>query len=126
MAGSEICVGGGQHAASSYSINPQDYVVGFGFSWNSADIYAPIYSLILSQYRPVGQLAGNAWDALCIACMRTRSMLFCNNTADDCGVTPNLAGGLTALRSASGLGLSGASAGIGIANALGAGISSVA
>src|SRR5271168_795716 len=107
MAGTEICVGGGQHSASSLSASAQAYVTGFGFSWNSADPFAIVYPLILSQYRPVGQAAGGAWDALATACMMTRAMLFCNSTPDDCGVTPNFASGVASLRSASGLGLQG-------------------
>lgn len=127
MAGTEICVGGGQHAASSYATTPQAYVSGFGYVWNPADPFLSVYGLILAQYRPVGQAAGGAWDALAIACMQLRNLLFCNNTPDDCNAGPaSLAGGLTTLKAASSFGLSGASAAIGIANAAGAGISSVA
>src|SRR5271163_1340479 len=111
--GTEVCVGGGQHAASSYATTPQAYVTAFGYSWNSADPFASVYKLILSQYRPVGQLAGGAWDALAEACMRTRNMLFCNNVPADCGISPSgLSSTYNALKNAAGLGVSGASAGI--------------
>jgi hypothetical protein len=127
MSGNVICVGGGENSASSYSTSALAYVAGFGYTWNSADPLASVYPLIMSQYRPTGQAAGGAWDALCEACMRTRTMLFCNKVPNDCGsgdVNP-----LTSVNTAkqlSGLGISGASTGIGIANAFGAGISSVA
>jgi hypothetical protein len=128
MSGTVICVGGGQHATSSYSTDPKAFVTGFGYPWTgSLDPFASVYKLILSQYRPVGQAAGGAWDALAEACMRTRNMLFCNNVPNDCGTSQSsLASGLSVARTAAGLGVSGASAGLGIATALGASISSIA
>src|SRR5271154_6018988 len=126
MAGTNVCVGGGQHAASSYATSAQAYVTAFGYTYNSSDPFASIYMLVLSQFRPVGQAAGGAWDALSEACMRTRNLLFCNNTPDDCGSSFAASSALGTLRLGSGIGLSGASAGIGIANAAGAGISSIA
>lgn len=106
-----ICVGGGETSASAFSTNAQDYVQGFGFNWNPNDPFASVYPLILSVYRPPGHLSGGSWDALAEACMRTRTMLFCNKVPYDCLSGPVAAGtgNEKLISAASGIGVSVAS-----------------
>lgn len=78
---SNLCTGGGSDANAS----AQEFVTGFGYTWNDADPLASQYASVIAKNNPVaGTGFSNGWAALAEACMRTRAVLFCNSQPGDC------------------------------------------
>lgn len=78
-----ICVGGGGGCKPNGTV--QDYLSGFGFSYDPNDPLAATYRMIISQDHVPGN--NPQWEALAEACMRARAMLYCQSSPGDCNVT---------------------------------------
>jgi hypothetical protein len=83
-----VCVGGGG-GCSVANTTVEEYLAAFGYAYDSddplSDTYQSIMSAIVTKDNPSGNVP--AWKALCEACLRARSLLYCSNTPGDCGTT---------------------------------------
>jgi hypothetical protein len=81
-----FCIGGGCVPTDT---SVEDWVEAFGYTYNPSDPLASTYTDLIAsapaQFRSGGLYA--AWPALAEACMRTRAMLFCNQSPGDAGST---------------------------------------
>src|ERR1700722_1110228 len=111
--GNQVCVGGGQRSYSDLVSTPnavQTILSAFGYTYNVNDPLAYVYPLIIAQNNNIAGKYGKGFTpAIMEACLRTRSMLFCNDSPGDC-LYKNLSVG-TSKGTSIGVGL--AAAGIG-------------
>jgi hypothetical protein len=119
-----LCVGGGGNCNPfEGTATVQDYLNGFGYTYNPNDPLASVYPQIISQNTPkslVNTKFAKGFAIFAEACLRSRTLLYCNRTPGD-GTTPaSVSSSAAALRVDSQLGLSAAGIGVGIASKLGA------
>lgn len=79
----QFCIGGGCVPTSS---NPQEWLSAFGYTFNPDDPLTQVYRDLIAQ-SPASLQSIPAWAALAEACMRSRALLFCNQTPGDSGST---------------------------------------
>lgn len=106
-----FCIGGGCVPTST---DPSAWVSAFGYTYNPSDPLASVYGDLIAN-APNGLTAQLAWKALAEACMRTRAMLFCNQTPGDSGSTYSSSNNSNLLGVSVQLGQSGAALGEGVA-----------
>lgn len=79
-----VCVGGGG-GCSVASTTTEQYLAAFGYESSNYALPDALYQQIAGDNVPSGQSNVAAWEALCIACLKARAMLFCNEIPGDAG-----------------------------------------
>lgn len=79
----QFCIGGGCVPTTTHV---SAWVEAFGYSYDANDPLLSTYRDLIAQ-SPVAHYNNAAWEALAEACMRTRALLFCNQSPGDAGST---------------------------------------
>lgn len=88
----QFCIGGGCEPTET---DVSAWLAAFGYQYDPNDPLGQDYKNVIAEAPSATRSA--VWDALAEACMRSRAMLFCNQTPGDSGTTQSAAASSNAL-----------------------------
>jgi hypothetical protein len=118
-----VCIGGGGNCDPlSAGTTTKQFLAAFGFLYDPNDPLSSIYPSIITSNTPQTLQRGKfatGYAQFAEACLRARTLLYCNKVPGD-GTTPTaLTGSLAGIRATAGLGITSAGLGISVASKLG-------